>query len=111
MDTETPPGAITAEGYCETCGRKVPSGRDHSELDLALLAGVTDRGLRHARNEDAMALATADIPGGPMAIAVVCDGGSTSPRPDDASLAAAQTSVRRLLTSAARGDSRGEAAQ
>ena len=94
VDPEAPPGAITAEGFCETCGRKVPSGRDHSELDLALLAGVTDRGLRHARNEDAMALATADVPGGPVAIAVVCDGVSTSPRSDDASLAAAQTSVR-----------------
>jgi serine/threonine protein phosphatase PrpC len=109
VDPEAPPGAITAEGYCETCGRKVPSGRDHSELDLALLAGVTDRGLRHARNEDAMALATADVPGGPVAIAVVCDGVSTSPRSDEASLAAAQTSVRVLLTSARRGDDPAEA--
>ena len=75
----------------------------------ALLAGVTDRGLRHPRNEDAMALATADAPGGPVAIAVVCDGVSTSPRPDDASLAAAQASVRVLLTSARRGDDPAEA--
>ena len=111
VDPEAPPGAITAEGYCETCGRKVPSGRDHSELDLALLAGVTDRGLRHARNEDAMALATADVPGGPVAIAVVCDGVSTSPRPDEASLAAAQASVRVLLTSARRGDDPAEASR
>ena len=103
-DPEALPGAITPEGYCESCGRQVPSGRDHSELDLGLLAGVTDRGLRHARNEDAMALATADGPRGPVAIAVVCDGVSTSPRPDDASLAAAQASVRTLLTSARRGD-------
>ena len=109
VDPEAPPGAITAEGYCESCGRKVPSGRDHSELDLGLLAGVTDRGLRHTRNEDAMALATADAPGGPVAIAVVCDGVSTSPRPDDASLAAAQASVRALLTSARRGDDPAEA--
>ena len=87
----------------------MPSGRDHSELDLGLLAGVTDRGLRHARNEDAMALAVADAPGGPVAIAVVCDGVSTSPRPDDASLAAAQASVRSLLTSARRGEDPAEA--
>ena len=80
-----------------------------SELDLGLLAGVTDRGLRHARNEDAMALATADGPRGPVAIAVVCDGVSTSPRPDDASLAAAQASVRTLLTSIRRGDDPAEA--
>ena len=100
---------ITAEGYCGSCGRKVPSGRDHSELDLGLLAGVTDRGVRHTRNEDAMALATADTPGGPVAIAVVCDGVSTSPRPDDASLAAAQAAVRALLTSARRGEDPAEA--
>ena len=104
VDPEAPPSVITAEGYCAACGCKVPSGRDHFELDRALLAGVTDRGLRHARNEDAMALATADAPGGPIAIAVVCDGVSTSPRSDDASLAAAQASVRALLTSARHGD-------
>jgi serine/threonine protein phosphatase PrpC len=104
VDPEAAPSAITPEGYCESCGRKVPSGRDHSELDLGPAAGVTDRGLRHARNEDAMGLAAADAPGGPVAIAVVCDGVSTSPRPDDASLAAARASVRALLTSLRRGD-------
>ena len=104
VDPEVPPSAVTPEGYCESCGRKVPSGRDHSELDLGLLAGVTDRGLRHVRNEDAMALAAAHGPRGPVAIAVVCDGVSTSPRPDDASLAAAQASVRTLLTATRRGD-------
>jgi len=104
VDPSAPPGAISPDGYCESCGRKVPSGRDHAELDLGLLAGVTDRGLRHPRNEDAMALATAATPGGQVAIAVVCDGVSSSPRPDEASLAAAQTAVRVLLTSARRGD-------
>jgi serine/threonine protein phosphatase PrpC len=87
----------------------VPSGRDHSELDLGLLAGVTDRGLRHPRNEDAMALAATDTPGGSVAIAVVCDGVSTSPRADEASLAAAQAAVRALLTSVRRGEDRAEA--
>jgi serine/threonine protein phosphatase PrpC len=88
---------ITADGYCESCGRKVPSGRDHIELDLGLLAGVTDKGLRHARNEDAMALATAELDGSPVALAVVCDGVSSSRRPDEASLAAVQAAVRVLL--------------
>ena len=55
---------ISADGYCESCGRKMPAARDHIELDLGLLAGVTDKGLRHSRNEDAMALATADRPPG-----------------------------------------------
>jgi serine/threonine protein phosphatase PrpC len=104
VDPAAPASVISAEGYCESCGRKVPSGRDHSELDLGLVAGVTDRGLRHTRNEDAMALAAADTPDGPVAIAVVCDGVSTSPRSDDASLAATQAAARALLTSARRGD-------
>ncbi len=110
VDPSVPPSAgVSPEGYCESCGRKVPSGRDHVELDLGLLAGVTDRGLRHPRNEDAMALATAETPAGPVAIAVVCDGVSTSPRPDEASLAGAQAAVRVLLTSVRRGDDPEEA--
>lgn len=105
VDPSVPqPIAITADGYCESCGRKVPTGRDHTELDLGLLAGVTDRGRRHHRNEDAMALATAETPAGPVAIAVVCDGVSSSPRPDDASLAGAQEGVRVLLRAVRRGD-------
>jgi len=89
-------GQVGPDGYCESCGRKAASGRDHVELDLGLLAGVTDRGLRHARNEDAMALATAGLASGPAALAVVCDGVSSSRRADEASLAAAQAAVRVL---------------
>ena len=88
---------ITPDGYCETCGHKLPTSRDHTELDLGMLAGVTDRGLRHRRNEDAMALATAELASGPVGVAVVCDGVSSSQRPDEASLAAAQAAVQVLL--------------
>jgi len=88
---------LTSDGYCESCGRKQPSARDHIELDLGLLAGVTDKGLRHSRNEDAMALATAEQDGHPVALAVVCDGVSSSRRPDEASLAAVEAAVRVLL--------------
>ncbi len=109
VDPSATPGAVSADGYCESCGRQVPSGRDHVELDLGWLAGVTDRGLRHARNEDAMALATAETETGPVAVAVVCDGVSTSPRSDEASLAGTQAAVRMLLTSMRRGDDPGEA--
>jgi serine/threonine protein phosphatase PrpC len=98
------PPEVTPEGYCGSCGRKVPSGRDHTELDLGLIAGVTDRGLRHPRNEDAMALATVDTSGGPVAIGVVCDGVSSSPRADEASLTGARTAVRALLASVRRGE-------
>jgi serine/threonine protein phosphatase PrpC len=92
-----PGSPVTADGYCETCGRKVPAGDDHAEIDLGIVAGVTDRGLRHHRNEDAMALATAQMASGPAAIAVVCDGVSTSNRPDEASKAAAQAATKVLL--------------
>jgi serine/threonine protein phosphatase PrpC len=87
---------MTADGYCEQCGHKAPSGRDHVEIDLGSLVGITDRGRRHHRNEDAMALAVIQTPGGPAALTVICDGVSTSHRPDDASLAAAETALRVL---------------
>jgi serine/threonine protein phosphatase PrpC len=105
------PVAVTADGYCESCGRKVPTGRDHVELDLGLLVGVTDRGLRHPRNEDAMALATAETQTGPVAVAVVCDGVSSSPQPDEASLAAAQAAIRVLLDAVRMGDDLAEASR
>ena len=82
--------------------------RDHAEVDLGLLAGVTDRGLRHEQNEDAMEIAVADSGAGPVPLAVVCDGVSTSARPAEASLAAAQAAMA-VLRSAA--DSGGDLAQ
>jgi serine/threonine protein phosphatase PrpC len=78
-------------------GQGPPAGDDHAEIDLGLVAGVTDRGVRHSRNEDAMAMATAQMTSGPAAIAVVCDGVSTSSRPDEASKAAAQAAMDVLL--------------
>jgi serine/threonine protein phosphatase PrpC len=95
---------ISPEGYCEFCGRKVPSGRDREELDVGLAAGVTDRGLRHARNEDAMALAATRVSGEPVALAVVCDGVSSAPRPDEASLCAVQAAAGSLLAAVRAGD-------
>jgi serine/threonine protein phosphatase PrpC len=97
-------GGISADGYCESCGRRVRTGRDHQEVDLGMVAGVTDRGLRHPRNEDAMALATVDTAAGSAVVAVVCDGVSTSPRPDEASLAAARAAARVLLAAVRTGD-------
>jgi serine/threonine protein phosphatase PrpC len=87
---------IAADGYCDQCGQKAPSGRDHVEIDLGALAGVTDRGRRHPRNEDAMGLALTETPTGTVALAVVSDGVSTSARPEEASLAAAETALRVL---------------
>jgi len=101
-------GQLT-ESYCDRCGRKAPSGRDHLEIDLGTLAGVTDRGRRHVRNEDAMALALTETAAGPAALAVVCDGVSTSARPDEASLAAAETALG-VLTDKLRGGTTAAAA-
>jgi serine/threonine protein phosphatase PrpC len=75
----------------------VPPTSDHAEVDLGPAAGVTDRGLRHLRNEDAVALGSQQTPGGLVVVAVVCDGVSSSPRPDEASQAAARASLPVLL--------------
>jgi serine/threonine protein phosphatase PrpC len=88
-----------AEGYCDTCGQRRPSGRDHSELDLGGLAGVSDLGRRHHRNEDAMGLGWL-----PRAeLAVVCDGVSSSSRPDAASHAAVEAATGALFTALRKG--------
>ncbi|MBO2455684.1 protein phosphatase 2C domain-containing protein [Actinomadura barringtoniae] len=87
--------SIDADGYCEECGLRQPADRDHIEIELPerVAAGASDRGKRYPRNEDALALST--HPSG--VAAVVCDGVGSSPRPDEASLAAAQTGVAELL--------------
>ena len=99
-----PSAGVSPEGYCEFCGRKVPSGRDREELNVGPAAGVTDRGLRHARNEDAMALAATRVSGEPVALAVVCDGVSSAPRSDEASLSAVRAAAGSLLSAVRAGD-------
>lgn len=76
-----------------------PSDRDHyREQPAAWVAALCDRGLRHPRNEDAAAVAADPVPGG-RAVLVVCDGVSTSPDSDRASLAAARAARDLLVTS------------
>ncbi|GII05380.1 PP2C family serine/threonine-protein phosphatase [Planobispora takensis] len=87
------PAPVDPEGYCELCGLRQPSESDHAETEAGGAAGVSDRGLRHSRNEDAMALVAADG----VTIGVVCDGVSSSPRPETASSAAARTGATVLL--------------
>ncbi|GAA3140750.1 PP2C family protein-serine/threonine phosphatase [Nonomuraea salmonea] len=85
--------AVDADGYCERCGVRQPTGRDHAELVLpGGAAAVTDRGLRRARNEDAMALREA----GASIVSVVCDGVGSSPRADEASAVAVETAAAAL---------------
>jgi serine/threonine protein phosphatase PrpC len=88
-----------------------PSSRDHAEVDLGPAAGVSDRGLRHHRNEDAMALAAEQAPDGPAVVAIVCDGVSSSARPDEASQAAAQASLPILVAAVRAGGDLDEASR
>ena len=96
-------GTIGAEGYCETCGTKATKPRDHfSEQPAPWVAGVCDRGIRHSRNEDALAIA-ADPEPGSRALLVVCDGVSSSLDSDVASLAAARAARDVLVAGHAKG--------
>jgi serine/threonine protein phosphatase PrpC len=91
-------GAIAADGYCTECGAKARSLRDHfTEQPAAWVAAVCDRGVRHHRNEDAVALEARGEPGS-HAVLVVCDGVSSSTDSDVASLAAARA-ARDVLAS------------
>lgn len=97
-------GHVDPDGYCENCGHAQPRERDHMEQELGSVAAVSDRGLRHHRNEDAFAVSSTALPdGSPAVIAIVCDGVSSATRPDDASAAAATTANESLLDSLPRG--------
>jgi serine/threonine protein phosphatase PrpC len=83
--------------FCESCGAALPGApegatRDHQEADLGALAAVSDRGLRHHRNEDAFGIAGSSD----RFAVVVCDGVSSTPNPDDASAAAAAAALAEL---------------
>lgn len=81
-------GTIDSDGYCQVCGTKAPSPRDHGVARPAdWVAGVCDRGVRHARNEDAMSLWAEQA----CAVLVVCDGVSSSTDADAAATAAAES--------------------
>jgi serine/threonine protein phosphatase PrpC len=97
-------GNVDSDGYCENCGHAQPRERDHVEQELAAVAAVSDRGLRHHRNEDAFAVSSTALPdGSPAVVAIVCDGVSSATRPDDASLAAARAANEALLEALPRG--------
>jgi len=96
-------GEVADDGYCGTCGARAPKRRDHfSEQPAPWVAAVCDRGLRHTRNEDAVAL-SAGAAQGSHAVLVVCDGVSSSTDSDLASLAAARAARDVLESSHPRG--------
>ncbi|HEY3340132.1 MAG TPA: protein phosphatase 2C domain-containing protein [Propionicimonas sp.] len=88
-------GSVGADGYCQTCGAKAPSARDHfTSAPAPWVGGVCDRGVQHSRNEDAMALWAQ----GDRAVLVVCDGVSSSIDSDVAALAGAEKARDVLVT-------------
>ena len=66
---------------------------DHLEIDLGVCAAITDRGLLHRRNEDAVHL---EAIAGVGVVAVVCDGVSASHAPNLAARYAAEAAGRVL---------------
>ena len=94
---------IDADGYCANCGFRNHSGEpDRFEIVLSpQLAGVCDRGIRHHRNEDFLALNTIENPS--AQILVVCDGVSSSQTPELASQTAAKTTCEFLSNNLTQG--------
>ena len=97
------PDAVDADGFCSRCGHeRVAPARDHFEVVAApRLAGISDRGRRHHRNEDFFALAS----NGDADAIIVCDGVSSSQNADQASEAAANAACAALRRALASSDS------
>lgn len=95
-----PPEQIGSDGYCHVCGRKQPAPHDHEELVLPGVVAVTDRGLRHHRNEDAYACGVAD---GIVAV-MVSDGVSSTADSDRAAIAATAAARDHALAALATND-------
>lgn len=69
--------------------------RSHIEMSMPDMAGVSDIGLRHQCNEDAMGMAKVGPP--TARVLVVCDGVSTSSEPAAAAQAAADAALAYLM--------------
>jgi serine/threonine protein phosphatase PrpC len=86
-------GDVGPDGYCDQCGTKAPTERDHfREQPATWVAGVCDRGLKHTRNEDAMALLAGEKQG-ERAVLIVLDGVSNTDDSHIASLAGAKAAL------------------
>jgi serine/threonine protein phosphatase PrpC len=99
-------GTVGADGWCQTCGAKAPSERDHYRAQPApWVAAVSDRGIAHHRNEDAMAVLASPDPATPdrRAVLVVLDGVSRTDDSSVASLAGAKAALAALATPLPRG--------
>ncbi len=86
---------IDEDGYCSACGfRREAPARDHFEREVsAEFAGVSDRGIRHHRNEDFFVMDAV----GEAEVIVVCDGVSSTSEAEKGSEAAADAAFRALI--------------
>lgn len=100
------PRISISDRFCQNCGRSISLDRAVDRAaDRALrsdqaecvrspqLAGITNRGLWHPKNEDAIAI---ECLGNGRQLMVVCDGVSSSVNPETASQVAAQTTAQAL---------------
>ncbi len=101
-------GTVAPDGYCEQCGTPAADPRDHwVDEPASWVVSVCDRGVRHAHNEDATAVAAGTEPGS-VAVLVVCDGVTSAPASDQASLAAARAARDVLAAPAPEPDDLGD---
>ncbi|WP_040796332.1 serine/threonine-protein phosphatase [Nocardia higoensis] len=112
---------VTGGAVCASCGLDLTDKRialpltdapaDRFEADLGAVCLVTDRGIHHARNEDAVAAAVVEGEHGPhTTVFVVCDGVSTSSDPQAASGSAVRAGVQACLRALEQGLPAAEAA-
>ncbi|MDO5683378.1 MAG: protein phosphatase 2C domain-containing protein [Propionibacteriaceae bacterium] len=101
---------LTQAGFCEACGAAVSTPVQDEQGDrhhfvrapASWVAGVCDRGQVDRGNEDALALAATE-PQGSHAALVVCDGVTSAPDSDVASLAAARAALAILAAPFSKG--------
>jgi serine/threonine protein phosphatase PrpC len=100
--------------FCEHCGIRASTKRadddasgDRLEVDLVIVAAVSDRGRVHRRNEDAFRIESV---GDRAAVAVVCDGVSSASAGDAAARRAASAAAAVLTAVAADSVRDGESA-
>ena len=94
------------DGWCVSCGS--PRPRERRQKDRIVvgpgLAGVTDTGCKHKRNDDAFAI-SGPPGGGAGTVGVLCDGVSRSQSPDVASENAVIDALEAILAALASGAS------
>jgi serine/threonine protein phosphatase PrpC len=90
---------IDEEGFCQGCGKRVRRpASDHIEQAIsAAFAAVSDRGVKHDRNEDRCAIAEGESGFGVGHAMVVCDGVSGSRKSEVASAAVSEGVLASLV--------------